>query len=258
MAEDSPQTPTTLDQDNYTASASLKLPTFSALDAPTWFKRVEVQFRINRIRDSRKSDHVLAALPEEVFSQIASILDTDDDIPYEDLKVFLLEKFTPSAASRASKIRALSLQPLGEQKPSAAWTEIFALAQLSPAVDMLKEMWLCRLPSHIRAALPKASETPTSELAAQADALMDAHAAASNHRIFQAEENAGVTQDVAAIHRFPQKTFYKPRPPVKDVVNQNPERTYDKRQTPLVCFYHRRFGIHAKKCEKGCTWPKNM
>ena len=141
-----------------TAATSLRLPTFSSLDAPTWFKRVEVQFRIHRIREPRKTEYVLAALPEEVFSQIASLLDTDDDLDYNTLKEFLLDRFTPSAASRAAKIRALSLQPLGEQKPSAAWTEIRALATLAPPVDMLREMWLSRLPSHIRAALPKASE----------------------------------------------------------------------------------------------------
>ena len=225
-----------------TATASLKLPTFSPLDAPTWFKRVEVQFRLHRIRDDRKADHVLAALPEEVFSQIASLLDTDEDLDYKTLKENLLDRFTPSAASRAAKIRSLSLQPLGEQKPSAAWTEIRALANLHPPVDMLREMWLCRLPPHIRAALPKAAEDPIDVLARKADDLMDAHTAA-NHRAYLAESDDEAYADAATARRFTRRQAPK---------------MYDEKTPPPVCKFHRRFGAAARNCAKGCTWPKNL
>ena len=246
MDSSAPQTSSSASTEPITALASLRLPTFSSLDAPTWFKRVEVQFRIHRIRDDRKADHVLAALPEEVFSQIATLLDTDEDLDYKTLKQNLLDRFTPSAASRAAKIRSLSLQPLGEQKPSAAWTEIYALANLHPPVDMLREMWLSRLPSHIRAALPKASEDPIDVLARKADDLIDAHAAAS-HRVCLADSEDEAYADAATSRRFSRRQAPPPT-----------TRTGDEKPPPFLCKYHRRYGAAARNCRKGCTWPKNL
>ena len=115
----------------------LKLPTFVALDAATWFLRAEISFRLHRTPESRKTDHVLASLPEEIFVKISRFLRDNPDVTYADLKAFLLGRFTDSAAHRAAKIRSLSTQPLGDEDPLDAWNEIQTLASLHPPVDIL-------------------------------------------------------------------------------------------------------------------------
>ena len=270
------------------ATHSLKLPPFIALDAPTWFKRIEVQFRIHNIRQNRKADHVLAALPEDVFSKITSQLDDENAIDYNELKDLLLKKFIPSAASRAERIRQLSFEALGEQKATDAWIEMEALAKLSPPLDMLKELWLCRLPAHIRAALPNAAETPAAELAEKAQHLIEAYNCASNTKnlAFQmeADEDENV-QAAAQKSRFPQRHFqrqfqppqrqfqppqrqFQPpqrqfQPPQRHFKRQpQPQREFQPPQhhlqktSPSVCWYHTNFGNAAYNCQEGCTWPK--
>ncbi|MPC27993.1 hypothetical protein E2C01_021186 [Portunus trituberculatus] len=55
----------TLLSDPAVAAAQVKLPTFSVINAPTWFQWVEVQFRLKRITSSTThADHIIASLPE--------------------------------------------------------------------------------------------------------------------------------------------------------------------------------------------------
>ncbi|MPC49667.1 IQ and AAA domain-containing protein 1-like [Portunus trituberculatus] len=74
-------------------AAQIKLPTFSEIDAPTWFRRAEVQFHMKRITNSTtQADHFLVSLPDEVFPCISEWLISKGDTAteYGDLKTFLL------------------------------------------------------------------------------------------------------------------------------------------------------------------------
>ena len=84
------------------AALHLKLPTFSTVDTAIWFHHAEVQFRLQRVTSSRtQADHVLAAIPDTIFPQMSTWLDA---IEYQDLKAFLLQKFSPSAERRVQMI----------------------------------------------------------------------------------------------------------------------------------------------------------
>ena len=187
------------------ASSSVKLPPFTPIDAPIWFKRAEVQFRIHNVSQSRRADHVLASLPPEVFSQIAAFTDNYEMVAYDALKTHLLETLTPSATQRAAKIRQLSTQPLGQQKATDAWTENHALATLDPPIDMLKEKFLARLPAHVRSTLPKESQTDTTILAKQAQELIEAHSSTNNLHAFHAENDEPDEEPAVAVKYLPPK-----------------------------------------------------
>ena len=61
-----PTTATT--EEEPVAVAAVKLSPFSATDAVSWFQRAEIQFRLKKVTNSgTKADHVLAALPEDIF-----------------------------------------------------------------------------------------------------------------------------------------------------------------------------------------------
>ncbi|KAK7068951.1 hypothetical protein SK128_004948, partial [Halocaridina rubra] len=83
--------------------ANFKLPTFSTIDAHIWFRRAEIQFRLKRITNSgTQADHVSSSIPDTLFPQISDWLESQGDnaIAYQDLKTFLLKKFSPSPEKR--------------------------------------------------------------------------------------------------------------------------------------------------------------
>ena len=62
-----------------------KLPTFSTVDAEIWFCHAKVQFRLQKVRSCHtQADHVLAAIPDTIFPQMSTWLDSkgDDVIEY--------------------------------------------------------------------------------------------------------------------------------------------------------------------------------
>ena len=143
--------------------ANFRLPTFSSVDSAIWFKRAEVQFRLKKVSSTTvQADYVLAAFPDSLFPQVAEWLDAKgtDPVTYDDLKAFLLKKFTLSPEQRARNILALINQPLGDQRPSQALAELRALARLPPTatgaaqtIDVLLALWLTRLPEKVRASI---------------------------------------------------------------------------------------------------------
>ena len=137
-----------------------------------------------------QADHVLAALPDELFPRISEWLISKGDsaIGYNDLKNFLLQRFTPSATSRVTQLLQLAKQPFGDQRPSDALLEMKALARLPPSadgtvrqLDLLRALWLLRLPESIRAVIPNAEEMDEDTLQQMADSLKNAQAAAGRH-----------------------------------------------------------------------------
>ena len=266
--------------------ANFKLPAFSTIDAAVWFKRAEVQFRLKNVRNARtQADHVLAALPDVLFPQMSEWLDSkgDDPIEYNELKTHLLRKFSLSPEQRVKAIFEVSRQPLGDQRPSDALTEMRALARLPPDstgaarnIDVLRALWLHRLPETVRSSIIDFTKYDDSSIAELADQLLDAHLAATVTR----PTAAGVPPDEAVADVTPDRAQ-----PADDVVlaafknrrrNQvkqslasfKPSRRPSSSQSSSshknsdfkdqLCFYHAKFGPKAQKCETPCAWPKNF
>lgn len=254
------------------AAATVKLPPFSAIDAPTWFRRAEVQFRLKRVTSSTtQADHVLASLPEELFPRISEWLASqgDEAIKYSDLKAYLLHRFTPSAAARVTQLLQLSRQPLGDQRPSEALLEMKALARLPPApdgserkLDLLRALWLLRLPESVRAVIPDAEGMDDDNLQQLADRLSDAQAAAGRHinavPTTSSMDPHPEEEDIAAVNHASARTRH---PPGQQQHNPRPrprQQQTSGRFANNLCYFHARFGPDAKNCKPGCSWPKNM
>ena len=183
------------------AAFHFKLPTFAAV----WFCRAEVQFKLKKITSSRTlADHVLAAIPDTLFPQMSTWLDSkgDDAIEYQDLKTFLLKKFSPSAEKRVQIILDLSNQPLGDQRPSEALAEMRSLCRLPPdaagtstQIDVLLALWLRRLPDPVCSAITDFTSFDDDGIATRADSLLDAHTAAGLRRLTASTTDEGDSID---------------------------------------------------------------
>ena len=261
--------------------SNFRLPAFSSVDAGIWFRRAEIQFRLKKITNPTvQADHVLAALPEALFPQVADWLDAqaDDAISYNDLKAFLLKKFTLSPEQRAKNILALVNQPIGDQRPSQALAELRSLARLPPdaaglpqTIDVLLALWLTRLPEKVRASITDFTSYHSDEaIASKADSLLDALHAASKSSItaaaaddddddpddYPTSSQAAASQPRRSRSVFPTGTKTSSRFSTVPQPNKTQHRSSSSKQTSQLCFYHARFGPKAKKCESPCAWSR--
>ena len=210
MPADADSTPADAAAASPAGAFHFKLPTFSTVDAAIWFRRAEVQFRLKKVTSSRtQADHVLAAIPDTLFPQMSTWLDSkgDDAVEYQDLKAFLLKRFSPSAEKRVQMLLDLSKQALGDQRPSEALTEMRSLCRLPPdaagttqTIDVLLALWLLRLPNPVRAAITDFISFNDDALAARADSLLDAHNATSHSPVHAATPPASPADDVLPQH----------------------------------------------------------
>ena len=227
-------------EDAVAAPASVTLPAFSPADALAWFQRAEIIFRTKHVSSSpRKADYVLAALPEDIFPQLSSWLLSkgEEHLTYEETKTKVLQLFTPTPEERAEKLMQLSRLPVANQRPSAAFEEMRSLATLPDrrSLDLLRVLWLMRLPDNVREPLTEFMDKSLEELTSLADARM----ATCRQSRTLAPVAAPVEEDDLPAAASKQ--------PLKKTPSSPPE----------LCWYHRKFGERAMHCNPPCSWSKN-
>lgn len=210
-------------------AVSLKLPTFWTSQPQVWFVQAEAQFQIRKITaDETKYYYVLSALDQGTATRLLDLISNPPrENKYEALKDRLVDTFSLSKRERASQL--LHTRPLGDSKPSALMDEMLALIGDHPPCLLFEQLFLERLPEDIRAQLVDAKIEDHRELARRADALW-------------------VVRDMGASANAIQK-----RPPI----GRNPKANLPKVKQDNLCFYHRRFGEAAKKCQEPCNWSGN-
>ena len=256
---DTQTTPTeTSPTDTPAVAALVHLPAFNPVNADTWFRRAEVQFRLKRVKqETAQADYVLAALPDETFELIAEWLDSkgEEAIRYGELKEALLQRFTPSAAARANRILQLARQPFGDQRPSDALLEMRALTRMpstdnqgNKTIDMLRALWLQRFPDSIRSLMPDAELKDDEELRKLGDSLMDAQATTSLHTHAVPTEPPP-PQDIddgptaaAATNNWSRRR----KPPTPPHQRPPPRPRPQQSKASNVCYYHAHFGSYAR------------
>ena len=249
---------------NATAShVAVKLNPFSTTEPRAWFRRTEGRFRIAKIVSATtKADYVMQALPDDVFHTLAPWLDDQpDELEYDVLKKYLLDKYSKSATDRAQQILHLASQPIGDQSAAQAWNEIVSLSRLNETdattgklkeIDLRREIFLQRLPESVRAALPEAEHAEMADLVEKADNLLLAVRASrrGHHQPINSVEEEELS--VAAVGRskrqFQQRRSQAPPPSTS-------EPTKLSAITPSgLCGYHNKFGPAARRCAVGCLW----
>ena len=135
------------------------------------------------------ADHVLAALPDSLLPQLTEWFDSfgTNPVKYEELKAYRLKKFTCTPEQRVKCILDLAQQPLGDQHPSDALTELRSLARLPPdasgdpkSLEILLALWLTRLPAKVRACITDFNAYADDDaIATTADRYLDGQNAAA-------------------------------------------------------------------------------
>jgi hypothetical protein len=153
----------------------VKLPTFWKA-RPEWFVYGEIKFRLKNVDDEQEqSDHLLAALSEEVLAQAMDVMEyLPEDMPYSTLKEQLLETHT---LSNFEKLELLfKTGQLGARKPSQLLNSMLEYCPQGKERGVFFHfMFLQQLPQSLRILLGEVEHGDPRALAARADMLWACH-----------------------------------------------------------------------------------
>ncbi|XP_049313823.1 uncharacterized protein LOC125778731 [Bactrocera dorsalis] len=244
------------------AKVSIRIPPFWHAKPELWMAQVESQFIAAGITSDKTKYHtVVAAIESNVLAQISDIiLNPPNSELYTTLKNRIITQFADSEQKRVKKL--LQEQELGDMRPSQLLREMRSLAGSEINDNILKSIWMSRLPSNMRLIISISNE-PLDKVALLADKICEVSdtphvhvvetpdtAARSQSSIEQ--QLAEITKEIASIkaninrrHRSRSRN----RPPSRsDMQNNNSNG---------LCWYHHKFGNDAKKCRNPCVKKLN-
>lgn len=249
-------------------------PKFTSEDVEAWFSRLEQWFILNGAgTEGEKFAALVTQVDHRSVINLSEVANPSADKPYSKLKDKMIVTFADSSHKKIKKL--VSGLQLGDLKPSQLLNE---LRKVGGKVDndILKSLWMQRLPIHARTIIAAATDVPLNELAVIADTVLETighepniakidkspnkevAVAPSATQPANSEINAlrleiaelkGALLAVDANRSRPQNRNEK------NYRNRTPSRS--KKEESKVCFYHRRFGDKATRCTTPCAYVKD-
>ena len=217
-----------------TSAVSVKLPPFWPDKAGLWFAQAEAQFNIKGITvDKTKFSYVVSMLDTKNAAHAMDIIETPpDNDAYGTLKTRLTTAYNISDSEKANRI--LNMVGLGDKTPSECLSDMLMLVPKGQEPGFLfRQVFLRLLPAEVQIQLAQSTKTGTKAedlrgLAAEADKYF----ASAGARISSVSGTSHTDEGGSPI------------------VNAATNRQ--------LCFYHKRFGKDAKKCQRPCDWVTKL
>lgn len=256
----------------------VKLPTFWANNPRTWFIQAESQFSLGKITaDISKYNYVVATLPQDIAESVSDILENPPIAGlYSNLKKNLIDRHSLSLESRIKKL--VSDEEMGDKKPSDYFRTLQRLAGSSGTIgdELLKKLWMSRLPQAISVALIPQKDDEIGKLTKLADQIWEAIKSANISAVrFQSSQSACSSSshdelrgEINSLKAMIEKLSFdrsrsrsRGRYENRSRSNNNyRSRSRSSRYNPKgkLCYYHYKFGDKANKpCNKPCTFANS-
>ena len=117
-------------------------------------------------------------------------------------------------------------------------------------LDLLRVLWLLRMPPAIRAGITNFMKTPEEDLLKLADSLQGSTRASENAQVFAADSKPDEHSDDEDVSAATYGQRRRRTSPAKKRDAPFPGKT------PNICFYHYRFGKNARNCKAPCIFAK--
>ncbi|XP_071577524.1 uncharacterized protein [Temnothorax nylanderi] len=155
------------------ARRNLRLPPFWPEEPELWFAQLEGQFALCDIKeDEAKYAYVLSRIEPKQAREVKDVI-TRPPPPshnkYEAIKKALIQRLTDSQEQRIRQL--LEHEELGDRKPSQFLRHLATLAGSTVSRELLRTLWLGRLPPQTQAILATRSEDKLELIADQADKI---------------------------------------------------------------------------------------
>ncbi|XP_023211929.1 uncharacterized protein K02A2.6-like [Centruroides sculpturatus] len=188
---------------------AVKPPPFWTESPALWFAQLKSQFVLANItHDETKYSHVVASLSECMATEVEDILAAPPNTDkYKTIKRALIDRLSQSEAQRLEKL--IRTEELGDRTPSQILRRLRTLAGHTVTEDLLRSIWLSRLPTDIQKILT-VSEGTLESLAKIADRLSEMYPSTPN---ISATSTASATVDprIAALEHLPEQYLLVPR-----------------------------------------------
>jgi hypothetical protein len=235
---------------------AFRAPPFWDQNPKLWFLQLESQFKMAGITvDDTKFHAVISVLDAKVMLSVSDLIESPPEVNlYDSLKNRILDQFSKSDSTRL-RLLLQDLQ-LGDRKPSQLLQEMRNLAAGDMKDDVMKNLWLQRLPVHAQQILSVSNDT-LDDLSKIADKISDVTVfPATVSQISYADELSEIKKELADIKRKLSKL---------DSHTRSRSRSKDKRLSSVkgdlpkgkMCWYHRTFSEKASKCVKPCEFRLN-
>lgn len=222
------------------AMADVCLPEFWRHSPQEWFIHAEAIFYTQRVSaDLVRVNHVLAALDEDGVRIVSDLL--GPEASYSLMKHRLIAAY---AVPRATRFCALMRSAgMDDRRPSQLLR--YMRSVLPEGIDeaALKEFWLLKLPSTVRAIVSGHDGTPES-LAERADRVAD----------------ASVGHDVPAVNSCESSRLSSIESAISTLTAQisalatSRDRSHSRPGNGSRCYFHSRFGNDARNCKYPCSY----
>jgi hypothetical protein len=239
---------------------AIKVPPFWADEPELWFAQMESQFTLGGItQDATKYAYVLSHIDTKYAKEIKDLITTPPaNDKYESVKKALIQRLSISQEQQIRQI--LEHEEMGDRKPSQFLRHLQALANSAIPEQLLRTLWMGRLPAQLQAILATRTADNLDDVAVQADRIYEVSSRATIVAGIQSSSAATstleqqikeLTKQVASLsNRVADKKFKKRE--------RSRSRTRVKQDTDKsICFYHRRFKEEAKKCTKPCDFKSS-
>ena len=156
----------------YAAALQLAVPDFASTHPETWFLIYEVELRNRRVSDDLdKFYQLIPRLPVSLVHTLQPIIhNPPKENAYDALKAAILGELAPNLRDRLDGLFK-SLR-LGDQKPSLLLREMRTAAGPGGVSDeLLRELWLARLPESLQVILASTPEQSLDGMASSAGSL---------------------------------------------------------------------------------------
>lgn len=239
---------------------ALKVPPFWADEPELWFAQLEGQFALGGItKDDTKYAYVLSHIETKHAKEIKDVITNPPATgKYETIKKALIQRLSISQEQQMWQL--LEHKEMGDRRPSQFLRHLQALAHTAIPEQLLRTIWMGRLPSQLQAILATRTADNLTEVAEQADRVHEVTCRAAAVASVQPtttgptleEQIKQLTKQVADLKGQLNKAKKedKKRSRSKSRPKALPREDND------ICYYHRRFKENAQKCTQPCAYKK--
>lgn len=236
---------------------SVRIPPFWRNNPALWFKQVESQFITSGITlDSTKFHTVVGSIDANVLSEVSDIiLNPPESNMYETLKKNIQERFMDSEEKRLKRL--LREIEIGDKKPSTLLREMMCLAGNKVSDELLKSLWIQRLPKQTQAILSVSSES-LNKLAVMADKIADT-AESWDVSVINTKTSSETTSHIRNLEMKIEALTKQIEVLSSHSRSRSKSRTRSnsKSNGKPLCWYHYKFGERAVKCVQPCSFSTN-
>lgn len=247
---------------------SIKIPPFWPARPEVWFYQVEAQFKLNLITsEDTKFNYLVSQLEPKFVENIWDIVTSTSTTKYTESKTRLFSLFQESESLRMKRL--ITGIELGTMKPSQLLQKLRTVATADVSDNLLKTLWLEKLPESIRNILV-VSEEDVNKLATMADKIADMSSrteVCSNLASTSTPKSSpSVDELIQSIKSLEMqvasmRSERQGRSSVRNHFRKGSRSKSRKRYDPngKLCFFHFRFGKKClpEKCIQPCSWKQS-